>query len=370
MTGVLFQFPTNAANKLLNYFTDILAFDLQTKAQVNITFNLDVTNNFSAAKILVAFNVLVKALQYYFYYMSIISYHSDPTNKNDGMIYLRKQLTPQIIEDLTNLGRILADIPVPPRLYELLRYLSGTYLSGDNQDSALIKTFPITPTATLVNGAELVTSLNDLTSSDNVTIFSLMRRAIPQWSPKTLNDVDPKPVFDKQYLTIFSNLPFLYHNGTTLIKRPQVASYSTEIAYNTFTPKLDGVAYALTSIFYLQSVDDFLPGLMTVSGATAGTTTTGNTRWSYYTNASSVKGFYNSGNDKFLTRSRQDTYSILDDKSDSVELHLYGADKCSNVNISSLNETTFKVLDYLMSADTIKTDVRKFHFGTPDSRRR
>lgn len=339
--------PTSASQKVYDYFLKVIAFDIQTKAQSNIGFNLKVDTEFTAASILTALNSVMSALQIYFYHMSVISYHSEFQNKNEGMINLRSSITGLMIEDLTLLGRRLADTPVPPRLYELIRYLSNTYYSGDNQGSALLKMCPFPATANMVSGQAIKDAFTDLSSTQNNLIYSLLRRAVPQWKPEVLFDVNPIPPYDSNYLTIFANLPQSTSIGA-LQNVPTAAATDTVIAYNTFTNTLDGVAYALTSV---AVSNDWQPGLMTAVN-TAGFE---NNRRSFY-EVSSVKGWYNSIDYTFITRSRPETYILNEAKTAVLSLHLVGADKCLGVSSDTIRETALKVLDYLMSLDTIKTN--------------
>lgn len=357
MVGVVFQFPNYSQSTLYNYFLNIIAFDIQTKAQANVGFNINVGTDLSPANILSAFNALVSALQTYFYFASIITYHSNPANKNAGMIFLRKNITPQVIEDLTLLERRLLDTPVPPKLFELIRYLSGTFYSGDTAGSPLIKFYPGTPTTTLIDTTAPSAALTLLNTTSNNQVFTLMRRAIPQWKPAVLYDVPTVPFYDANFKTIFANAPALSYYGGIGNFIPTVANSSTNIKYNSFTSALDGVAYALTST-YDSTALKWLPGLLVPSVNTiAGST--GSTRMSYYQNSTNtLDQFYSSDANTYLIRSRQDTYQLNDALNALLPIHLQGATLCQSVNQDTIKETCYKSIDYLMSLDTIKIDLK------------
>lgn len=359
MTGVNFKFPTYVGAKLLDYFNLIIGFDIQTKAQANVGFNLKVDTDFTVDKILAAFNALVYATQIYLYHMSIITYHSDPGNKNEGMINLRSQMDPATMDALSLLGRRLADTPIPPNLLEFLRYLSGNFYSGDNQGAPMIKIYPLTYNATtgtgLISSTEITASLNALNSSANNLVFALMRRAVPQWMPGYYKDVPVIPVFDKQFLTFFTNLPFSINPAIgTQTLYPVVASATDPISYNSWTNNLDGLIYACTSAV-IGAGTDWAPGLITpVLGSG---TNTGNTRISYY-EVGGVKKFYASRLN-FLTRSRMDSYAPNEALTAIITPHLYGTDKVRGVSTETIRETAYKSMDYLFSLDTIKRNITR-----------
>lgn len=351
--------------EISTYFKNIIAFDLQTKAQANIGFNLKVETDFSADKIYVAVNDLIYALQVYFYATSIISYHSDPTNKNEGMIYLRKQMGPETIEKILQLNRRLSDTPCPPRLLEFIRYMCNTYYTGDNQGSPLVK---IAPVYDFTNAA-LLSAINDsisrLANAQNSVIYTLLRRAIPQWRPAVLYDVEPIPTYDSNFLTIFANLPFVAHDGTTFKNFPSAATFTEDISYNSYTNELDGAAYAMTSIL-VDGSGDFFPGFYNPPSTTL--TSEKSSRYSFYKIGSTI-GFYVATNNSFLSRSRPETYQTSDNGVTLDSLHLAGTDKCIGVSANTITDTAKLVLDHLMSADTIKSESRNSGFNNKSRRK-
>lgn len=354
VSSALVQFPTAAGNRLYDYFSKVTAFDVQTAAQSNVSFNLQTGTTLSAANILSAFNTLLRALQVYYFYASIMTYHSNPSNNNEGMLFLRSQITPAMQESLIMLGRSLANTPCPPRMLELVRYLSANYYTSDNQGSPMIKISPLPSYATLTNGVtDIDVALADLKVTATNEVYTLLRRAVPSWTISVLYDVDIAPAYDANFYTIFANLPFSYWNGTVPVQVPTVASKDTAISYNSFTNTLDGVAYALTSVY--DGTPSFVPGL--ISLPSNGGTINGNTRKSYY-EVAGVKGFYAAKAYPFILRSRQETYTMNEAGTAVVSQHLSGADKCLNVNGNSITETSLNAVDWMMSLSSIKQSVR------------
>lgn len=350
MTCAKVRIPSSASSRLFDYFNKVLAFDIQTAAQSNVSFNLNITTDFTVANLLTAFNALLDGLQIYYYFASIITYHNDPSNNNEGMLYLRSQITPQMMEDLTRLARRLSNTPCPPKMLELVRYLNTNYYSSVNQGSPMIKISPLPAYATMMNGsADITAALTELSSTANNQVYTLMRRAVPHWTIGTLYDVPIQSSYDSNFLTIFANLPASYYNAG-VFNFQTVANSDTTIAYNSYTNTLDGLAFSLCTV-YDTAAAGWNPALITLPSNSG--PTNGNTRKSYY-EVSGVKGFYPVTGSPFLLRARQETYTLNDASSAIVSGHLLGADRCLNVNANSLTETSMKSLDYLFSLNTIK----------------
>lgn len=341
MTGITLQLPTTAANPLTGYIANTICFDIQTRAQANVDFALDIVGAFSAVSIVSAMNASIYALQVYFYYSSILSYESNPRNKNAGMIALRATITPDILSDLNQLGRRLEDTPIPPRIVEWVRYMSGNFLSNNNQGSPLLKTY--------VNSNQLVGSAPSPTLpaqalanlvTNNAT-YVLLRRSVPHWTTGTLYDCPTVPTFDKNFLSIFANLPGQNFSGATTYNTNAVANNSAALRYNTYTNVLDGLAYAMGSMVTPGAV--YFPGI--VQPVTANATYTDN-RLSYYTS-----GFAPVNANTFLALSRQETTQFI--ANTIYTPHLAGTESCQSVTGLSLGQTAQNVMDFLFDVKSV-----------------
>jgi hypothetical protein len=360
MTSARVEIPDSNVWELNDYFNQIIAFDIQSKAQSNVGFNLNITENFSATQILNAFNCLIRALQYYFYYASIITYHDNPRNKNMGLIFIRNKMTSEDFNNLAKLGRRLSDTPCPPNLMSMLRYLSGNFLSGNNPASPLLKIIPSYANEDMTfKNNELETALADLNSDSVNQVFALMRRAVPHWVPGNLADIPNVPVYDENFKTIFANLPFEVWDEATATSKgwPSNADDNLAIRYNTYSNSLDGAAYALTGC-YLSGGFVVRPGLICpVHGFEV---TNADTRRSYYVDKG-VKRFYTARQFPFVTDSRPETIKLLADSSTNIRstVHLPGTSFCEGVSVNTIKESSYKTLDWLMSLETIKRGLIK-----------
>lgn len=356
LSSGIVKIPTTNTWDLYKYWTQIVSYDIQSKAQANVGFSLNITSSFNSAQILTAFNALINALQLYFYYASIISYHDNPANKNMGMIYLRNGMTIDIFNDMALLGRRLADTPCPPNLLSLLKYLSGNFLTGPNPMSPMIKLVPYAITATGQVEPTLINAALDALNADATNeVFALLRRAVPQWVPGKLSDVPSVPVYDENFKTIFANLPFRLYNDnlSTSTGYPYITN-GDPIQYNSFSNNLDGAAFALTGYYSVN--DDDIYGL--ISPFNSNSQPYGSSRRSFYTTDNGTTySFVRVESSEYLSRCRPETYQA---KGSGVEIkdpiHLPGASKCLGVRIDSIKETSFKLMDWMMSLDTIKNN--------------
>lgn len=362
VNNAVLQIPTVSTDPLYTYFINTIAFDIQTRAQSNVTFNIDITSTLTTANILTAFNAAIKALQVYFYYTSILSYESDARNKNAAMIQLRSLMTPQLISDLAVLGRRLEDTPVPPRLVEYIRYLNMNFLSGDSQGAPIIKIGCFYDCLYGVNATTNASlALSALTGGSNNAVFALIRRAIPKWRIGTLYDVPVIPVYDKNFVTVFANLPSQYiDSGGTNTKRTPTVTLSTDnIAYNSYCNRLDGAAYASTGVYSGTSWYGLLVPSVDSSNP--------RNRLSYYTNGTTAS-WYPVEQNSFLTSAREETYQIQSPNTTApISVHLFGTDKLQGVSLSAIQQTQQNLLDFLFDVNNIPTKGKMSSFNRSGS---
>lgn len=347
VSNVYLGIPTAVTHPIYIYFINNVAFNIQAKAQQASTFLLDVTTStaFTAANILAAINDGIYALQVYFFYSSILSYDSDSKNKNSGMDAIRSLIDAQTLSDYYQLGKRLEDTPLPPKLVEWVRYMSGNYKSGNNAGAPMIK---ICFFASALTGARPsptwpAAALTNLNRNNNLGVWTLMRKAFPNWRIGKLADIPVKPLYDKQFLTIFANLVNTQRSSGANVTNNVVANVNTSFQYNSFTNYLDGLAFAMTNC-----TDGTLnyPGLC---GPTTVNASFPDNRYSYYKVGSTVD-FYPVYAYPFLGVSRQETSTQL--LTTAYAPHLYGTDRCQNVTGAALCNTAQEVIDFMFETQT------------------
>lgn len=346
ISAVSLQMPTIAVsptNPLATYYEKTILFDLQTSVQALVTYSIDLTT-FSTANIASAFNDAIYALQVYYYYSSILSYESDSRNKNAGLINLRGLVDANTLSDYVQLGKRLEDLPIPPRIVDWVKYMSGIYFSSNSQGSAIIK-LGLTPASFTTTPAISLCKLayDRLVLTNNLPVWTLLRRAKPKWRIGRLYDIPTTPVYDPQFCTIFANLQSSNRVSGTTAFLSSVANADTAMAYNSYANRLDGLAFAMTTVQDV-ALNTGIPGICTPYIAASGYP---DNRYSYY-EVSGVKGFYPIVTYSYLGLSRQETYAYINPT--AYTLHLYGADKCQNVTGNALMLTAQTVMDFLFNA--------------------
>lgn len=359
MTCTNLAIPTAAANPLSAYFTNTICFDIQTKAQANVGFGVDISSVLSAANIVTTFNVTIRALFIYFYYSSILSYESNTKNKNIGMIALRQSIDTVTMSDLKQLGNRLEDTPIPPKVVEWVRYMAGTFLSSNTQGSPLLK---LCPSASVIYGTPPTTSIAidafiNLNATQCVNVNVLLRRCFPKWRIGTLYDCPTVPTYDKNFLSIFANMQTCNRPGVSPIYNNIVANSNTAVPYNTFSNNLDGLAFAMSGI-YDSALAVSYPGIATASSATAAFP---DNRYSYYI-VSGAKGFYPVVSYSFLALSRQESSQYMG--ATLYTPHLFGTDKCQNVTGSALMQSGQNTLDFLFDTKSLSITGKMLQYSS------
>lgn len=361
-------FNLGTTGYVTDYFTSQTSFEIIARAQENISFNITSQAVMSVANLKAYFQAVGSALQLYYYMTGILSYTSPKSNpeeysRNDGMRALSDQITATMRVNLDILKGELVDSVFPPRMHDLLRYMSATFLSGPNQNSALLKIIPFAcTTSNIGSGAEITAASSSIMSTTNREIASLLRTAIPQWRVGEVFDIPDRAVYDRNFLSIFANFPFTAFDSISATAKyyPQVGATDTNIAYNAFSNELDAVAVSLCGV-YDTTTNRVEPGLFTP--VTTNTSAAGNSRRSYY-EVSSSKGFYIVKDYPFLVRSRAETYTVDPTGLIASHVHLPGCDKVLGISRFNIEQTMKPCLDYLWSVDTItNTKMKKYHTG-------
>lgn len=346
---VTLQIPASIANNpLASYFQTATCFDIQTRAQARVAYSLNIATQLSATQLTTAFNAAIAALQCYFYFSSVLSFESNTKNKNSGMTALRANIDAQTLSDLGQLGRRLEDTPIPPRIVQWVRYMSGNFLSADTQGAPMLKLAPNygVLSSTLQTTSLPAVALAALNSDANTTVFTLLRSCIPQWRVNTLYDLPTTAVFDQNFLSIFANIPVRNRPAASNNVYPTTTSNDVNISYNSYTNNLDAVAFAMSSVYNATTLE-FTPGLVLPSGTNA---TNIDSRLSYYTVAG-VKGFYSVVNIPYLGLCRPETYISLG--ATNYVPHLSGTDKCKNVSGTALLQSAQNTIDYLFNVEAL-----------------
>jgi hypothetical protein len=276
------------------------------------------------------------------------------------MVFMRSNISVADIERLDLLKSILQSVPVPPRFYEMIRWLYDTYECGHGPGSALLKFSPHSITGTGVDVNEINAAIGLINSNNaQVKLANIMRRACKSWIIPDYSFYQEGARADKQWLNIWANCPYIIRRAAANYHYPLYDG--GEIFYNSYQDyyTTDGCLAAFTGAFITDG--DYMPGLVNVPMATD---LNGNSsRKSYYIE-SGVDQFYPAWNDDFLNYSRGETYRSKDvinlaDEGVQTPHHLFGTQVVHGITPFYTGKVAEQYLYYLMSFDTIKGNLRK-----------
>lgn len=354
----------NPASRFLWY--TVLDKVLQA-VQASISFNLP--TGFTAADFYSAMQDLIFALEVYWFGRTIIQYKSNKSNTNEGIEYLRDSLTATYLTDLAYLGDALQGLTIPPNLLQMVFYFYQIYQSSDLPGSSLVMICPI-PFKTgsspyLPDWSYINIAYTNLKRNNNKIIWDILAKSCPNWKVESLPQPGITAYYDRQFLTIWSNLPY---SATSTVAGssyqyigPSATTVYDDIKYYSYTNQLDGAAYAMTSV-YVTSLGKFIPGMFVPLTTTTATNVNSN-RLSF-AEIGGVKNFYDTiaTSNYTIAVNRGDTYAINNLVTDSN--HNFGTETVYGVNSRSISQTASKFIDLLFETKSIYPRVdKRFNSG-------
>lgn len=235
------------------YFDNVIITNLQAKLQSVVKFNINLTD-MSVSNLRQYFNALFASLETYYFINSIIQYTNEPTNKNDGMIYLRSLIDADTYNAYSNLESLLRGIPIPPNLLTFVFWAQQNYVMSDMPNLTVHKFCPILPGR--LNATGLAERLNDCIDlfTTNVSIrqvVSIIARCCPSWvsSSAVLPQSFSSPAFDLNWKTLWLNNSYKYYSSYQGgdILGPVLQDGS--VLYWSNTNDLDGAIYGLLDYY-------------------------------------------------------------------------------------------------------------------------
>lgn len=351
-TGISIKIPQNSYY-LASFFNNVLSYAFTNQVQASVSFSVN-TSLLTGSNLSAAMNAIIYALQVYYYFDSIEMYYSNPQQRNDGVSWLRAQMTPTDYNNLYILRRTLLSTPIPPRLLQVIFYLSQTFQSSSMADAPLIKFIPVGITSSgYASTTEITTAYTNLQSYQ--ATYALISRAAPHWLVSGLPHSEIAPICDPQFHTMWCNSPYYVSNtGTPTISQlgPSASTNDGTVAYNSFTNTLDGGIYAFMGI--LNSTDTiWSPSLSTPFSSTVGNWTTN--RWSY----DGTKMVPSASNQIFVMQ-RNETYSIWPSFTAPISFgpvvttHQFGTERVYGVTGNTVTQSSYEMLEFMLSLDTFK----------------
>lgn len=335
----------NANSPVYNYFNRVVYPTMLTALQQAISFSIP---TFFTAEALIAYydNVLY-ALQIYYQYDSILAYFTNPENRNDGVTFLKDNITAEAFNQLNELKRALNGYAIPPNLINFVWFFSQFYTASDNRGCTLNKFIPgsMSTSASKIfpNNTEINAAISRLRDSEQTS--SIIARACPKWLYQDLPGSSTVPLHSEGWLTVWSNSPTSFQSATvtTAVKMPNVVGVDTDFVYASFTNTLDGALYALTGVY----VDNVLsPSLIFPRLTTSGGTTFNRFRY-----VSPAVGFaFTPGNP---TNYSSGFTNHITDAGNAVSFVPFGAAAVRGVCYNSIFQSVMQTVDFMSSRESI-----------------
>lgn len=346
------------------FYSVVLSTIFQNLAQAAVSFNINANTAFSDTNLRNYFDAVALALSYYYYYGGIITYCNNPQNRNEGMIKLRNMMSANDLNDLSQLQMILMGTPIPPNLNHLIFWLHQTYRDSTLPGAALLKIapFPFAATTDAANkfsafpAGYINNAILNLISGQNRTTGSLMARCCPGWTSEQLLAPTDMPLHDPGFCTLWANLPnvSVYTSGSA-VKTPSVTSLDSSISYNSYTNDLDGAISGLVSV-YDSTNSYWLPTLLDCGIINVYATTKYSNRVSFLKGTDGENTFYPITAYPGPSLHRGETFYLTG--TSVAGYQKFGTEVVLNMNVNSIKETAQKLIQWLLSLDSIGSGVK------------
>lgn len=325
-----------------------------SRLQRQINFGIDITK-FTGTNFIKPMDTVMKALQIYLFFDSIISFTNNPLNRSFAMNELRRNISGEALTKLNSLRFILAGLPIPPNVRQYVYWFMQTYRYSELPGSALIKHCPVNILLSNANIYYCDTSDIDLVIDElnsYIPFYSLLGRACPNWITGNIDSCNEVALHDPNFTTLFANAPTYYYNDTT----KQVAfPYDNQVCFASATDNLDGSIISLGATW--NTTDKrFSPSVYRVNSSQWSNNFYN--KWSFITNLRSLVPSYT---DFTRAMCRGDVYvvNLWDNTSTTnpfgtnLAVVPPGFQPVTGINTASISSSANQFLEWLLSLDTL-----------------
>jgi hypothetical protein len=229
--------------------------------------NYGIGSTFNSADFFTYMHKIMAGLQVYYMIDSILVYTNDPlTNRNKGIYNLRREIGADELSTHRELEILLGNMPCPPRLLEVIRYMYQNFKFSDNPNAPIYRlcysnAFHENDTQSnlLTIQQQVIADLRDPTKVGNIP--AILNKAFPNWSIGELKPSSFEPIIDNGFKTFWNNSNVTYITSEVDLDVTYtcfVINDDSEYAYYMFEDDVDGLWYAMSSV---ASDDIFQPGI-------------------------------------------------------------------------------------------------------------
>jgi len=343
-------FPSSQTNQnIYKYFDNIVTPTLSTAIQANVSFSVN-SSLMTTSSFMNYFQTIADSYATFLFYDSVLTFTSDPFNKNSGMEYLRSKITADNIQSLNDLRHLLGGIPIPPNLKKLIYWFNQSYNYSSIAGSSIIKFCP----NTIVNSGSLYypnngAIANAVTNIKTVaSMANLLATAFPDWVKGDVPSSNMKALHDPNFTSLWANMSISaqYTGGTGTVQSPTTGNVCP---FGSFTPNLDGAVTALIP-FYDNTNTAWSPNLVNASSSPYSDGSRSN-QWSYaYVTGvgntlipSHVQSGLNTQAGRTFTLNGQ----VITGSPPPGTEYIFGVDN------NSTSQTSYSILDWCMSLGSV-----------------
>jgi len=367
MTQAEFRVPEAAGSELRSYFDTVITFNFQNDAQMRINFNVNAINNFSATNLRNWMNRYAQAYARYVWFTTIINYCNEPLQSNEGMRALRAMMTPQLLDDLSQLANMLDGTPAPPKFREFIHFIYGAPFKVSNNPGSQIRMIcPLALSEVTVGAETFLGAIPASTIQASITNLFAMRettaliaRVCPHWIPGKDQTPGGASVceFSPNWHTLWENLPYnVLHNGVASAG-PPIGSEDADGTYGSMADTLDGAISGLWNGYDITSTDPnvfnrYRPGTIVPLPSLANGSYSNRVSYRYNpgTQTSDFRLVTEGTNqDNWM---RNETYTITTNGA-THEVIWPGREIVNNINIASARQTSYEFYSQMFDMGSV-----------------
>jgi len=154
------------------------------------------------------FQALSSGLQMYYMLKSIIAYTSNPSNRNPGLMSIRRSIDAELLSGLGHLEICLLENPIPSNLLDYIRYMYSNFTFSEASNSPIIRlgfrgTLVSSSRYEYLNRAYVETLVSEI--RDCQTVSCIIAKTFDNMVRGTLPPVSDVAIYDPGFLTFWTN---------------------------------------------------------------------------------------------------------------------------------------------------------------------
>lgn len=355
-----FRFPVRG--RVQEYFDKIVFYQLTNAVQNAISFRLP--DAWDLVNVREYYDLIFRGLLILYSMNDTLAIASNRLIKNDGINTMKRNIGANDITAYQNLRLILDGTPIPPNLNMLAFFLTQTYASSENSGCSLLKIMPLSPVSNTDTGirfpweTEINSIITGLNSINPRKVANVLSRAYPQWMTSSCNFSTITPTFSPNFLTLWTNLPFVWINASNTIRQYSFTDVDSEWYYNSYTNQLDGAILGLSSGFW-EGVNQYYPSIVEPLNFTDGNLNTNRYSFDWIGPYPGTWKPFSYSHGLLNGRGESVTLSNIGTESVAIERFTpFGSAPVLGVSVRNLEQMAFQTVEWMSSVNTVPIRTR------------